>query len=356
MEKHIVFTGGGTGGHVYPALAIIDILQLSGYKVSWIGSKKGIEKKIIDSKNIDFYHVPSGKLRRYFSILNFIDVFKVFFGFIKSIYILKKIKPDLLFSKGGYVTVPPVVAAKLLKIHSMTHESDFDPGLATKINSRFVDNILVPYKETRDLFSEEKQLKTIVTGNPVRRDFFNPDKNKGLEIMSFKNRNPIILALGGSLGAKEINDLLINNRDQLTPNYNVYHQMGENNFEFIDEDGYKTVPFIHSNMADLIEAADIVISRSGAGAIWEFITVGTPSILIPLTVGTRGDQVRNAKYFNDKGAAYILMGEDVNISNLLSLLKDYSKKGVKDEMIQNAKALGQDDCAMDIFDLIRRKA
>lgn len=353
MNKHIVFTGGGTGGHVYPALAIIDILKISGYKISWIGSKSGIEYKIVKNKGIDFYSIPSGKLRRYFSFLNFIDLFKISLGLIKAFFLLLKIKPDLLFSKGGYVTVPPIIASKILKIPSVTHESDFDPGLATKINSKFVTKVLVPYKETKDLMSKQVQKKTIITGNPVRRDFFNPSRDTGLEIMNFNRDKPIILVLGGSLGAQEINSLIQDNIEDLKKDYSIYHQMGNQNFQKRDEEDYKTVAFIDDNMADLIAASDAVISRAGAGAIWEFITVGTPSILIPLTVGSRGDQIRNANYFTDKGSSYLLKDNDVNVINLKRLLVKVIDKNNRKKMLKSCRELSENDCAMDIFDIIR---
>lgn len=353
MKKHIVFTGGGTGGHVYPALAVIEKLNKYGYKISWIGSRKGIEYKIISNKGIDFYSIPCGKLRRYFSLRNFVDLFKIFFGFIKSLILLKKLKADLIFSKGGYVTVPPIVAAKFLKIRSVTHESDFDPGLATRLNSKFVENIYVPYKETKEMFSQPIKDKVKVTGNPVRNDFFKPDKEKGLKVMGFKDKKPVILVLGGSLGAKEINDLMLSCKDELTKKYSVYHQMGEKNFTEINEDHYITKPFIHENMADIIKAADIVISRSGAGAIWEFITVGTPSILIPLTAGSRGDQLRNANYFKEKGVAFVLHGKDVVKDNLLSILEEFFYDGNKYKMEEKAKELGRTDCAENICSLLR---
>lgn len=321
--KRLIFTGGGTGGHVYPALALIENLQKDGYDISWIGSRSGIEYKIIKKMNIKFYSIPCGKLRRYFSLLNFIDIFKIAFGFIFSLIIFLVKKPDLIFSKGGYVTVPPILAGRLLGIKSITHESDYSPGLATRINSRFVDCIFVPYSETREYFSNKLKDKVVVTGNPVRSDFFNPDRNKGLEIMGFENDNPVILVLGGSLGAKEINDLILESRAELTKKYNIYHQMGSNNYIASNNNNYKSIPFIRENMSDIIKAADLVISRAGAGAIWEFVTVGTPSLLIPLTVGSRGDQVLNANYFSEKGAAMVLKDKDVTSNNLNKLLNSY---------------------------------
>lgn len=354
MKKHIVFTGGGTGGHVYPAVAIIDILKNEGYKISWFGSKSGIEYSIIKELNIDFYSIPCGKLRRYFSFKNFIDLFKISFGLLKSLLLLIKLKPDAIFSKGGYVTVPPIVASKILKIKSFTHESDFDPGLATRINSKFVNYIFIPYSESKKYFKQSIHNKITVTGNPVRSNFFSPDRDNGLKIMNFKNKKPIILVLGGSLGAKEINDLIIENHDSISQDFNIYHQMGQKNYIEADKESYKTVPYI-KNMADILSASSIIISRSGAGAIWEFITVGKPMILIPLIKGSRGDQLKNANYFSEKKAAYILSGEDVIGNNLKVLLNKLSKSEIYEEMSYNSMELGKENCAENICRLIKEK-
>ncbi len=333
MKKKIFFTGGGTGGHVYPALAIIEELNKnSEYDISWIGSKKGMEYGIVTSQGIKFHSIPSGKLRRYFSVLNFIDLFKIVAGFIKSFYILLKHRPDIIFSKGGYVTVPPIVISKLLKIKSITHESDMSPGLATRINSKFVNKILIPYEETKKYFKTEFHEKLITTGNPIRKEFFKTDKKNGKNIMGFTDNKPIILVLGGSLGAKEVNDLILDAKDLLISDYNIYHQMGDHNFIKTDTDGYKTIPFIKEHIADIISAAEIVISRAGASAVWEFATVGVPSIFIPLTVGSRGDQMLNAKYSQNRGISLVLTGDDININCLNNSIKKL--KNSKNEMVK----------------------
>lgn len=313
MKKKVFFTGGGTGGHVYPALAIIEELNKNGkYDISWIGSKNGMEYNIITNYGIKFHSIPSGKLRRYFSFLNFIDLFKIIAGFIKSFFILIKYRPDIIFSKGGYVTVPPIIISKILKIKSVTHESDMSPGLATKINSKFVNKILLPYEETKKYFKTELHDKLITTGNPIRKEFFSTDKINGRKIMGFTNNRPVILVLGGSLGAKEVNDLILDAKDLLINDYNIYHQMGDNKFVETDTDSYKTTPFIREHMADIISASDIIISRAGASAVWEFATVGIPAIFIPLTVGSRGDQMLNARYSEKRGISLVLTGGEIN--------------------------------------------
>lgn len=350
MKKHIVFTGGGTGGHVYPAIAILDILREEGFKVSWIGSRKGIEYTIVKKHNVDFYSIPCGKLRRYFSILNLIDLFKITGGLFKSFFILLKLKPDLIFSKGGYVTVPPVVVSKILGIKSVTHESDFDPGLATKINSRFVDRIFIPYHESKKYFSENLKRKLVVTGNPVRSTFFNKDGNNEIK-KCFTYDKPLIVVIGGSLGAQDINRAFLNDKDKLTKDFNIYHQMGEKNYIKISEESYITVPYIY-DIDKVLKNADIVVSRSGAGSIWEFITVGLPMILIPLVSGSRGDQVKNAKYFQDKGAAIIFKNSELKSKSIADFIGGIHK----DELIRLRKSselLGKDNASTKIVEIIK---
>ena len=349
--KRVVFTGGGTGGHVYPAIALIERLKSEGYDISWIGSKSGIEYQIISKLGIKFHSVPSGKLRRYFSLLNFIDLFKISAGFIASFFILIRLKPDLIFSKGGYVTVPPLFIGHLLGIKTFTHESDYSPGLATRINSKFADKIFVPYPETKEFFTSPIKEKVVVTGNPVRSDFYSPDKEIGQKIMGFENSKPILLVLGGSLGAKEINDLILTSKSDLLEKYNIFHQMGDKNYIKSDSEGYVSIPFIKENMAHIIKAADLVISRAGAGFIWEFITVGKPALLIPLIVGSRGDQVLNAEYFSKLGMVKVLQGEDVKKEKLLAEL-DHFFNVSKADMEQAIESFTE-DAAENICSIIK---
>lgn len=335
MKKTIAFTGGGTGGHVYPALAVLEKFNDNEYEFFWVGSKKGIEARIIGNLGMTFYSIPSGKLRRYFSLQNIIDVFKVGFGFLSSLALFIRKRPDVLFSKGGFVTVPPVIAARLLKIPVITHESDYDPGLATKINSRFADKILVPYEDTVKNFSASLRDRVIVTGNPVRKDFFTPDREKGLKTLGADGSKPVVLVLGGSLGAKKINDLIAESLSELVKEYYVVHQMGDKNYTPSDINNYHSVPFFHEDMAHIIAAADIVISRSGAGAVWEFVTVATPSVLIPLKSGSRGDQILNAEYFKKKGTSAVLDEDSVHKEELLSCLNDILGDSQKKEAMKN---------------------
>jgi UDP-N-acetylglucosamine--N-acetylmuramyl-(pentapeptide) pyrophosphoryl-undecaprenol N-acetylglucosamine transferase len=207
-----VFTGGGTGGHVYPGLAVIEALIESGaYKpseIAWIGNKKGIERRIIEKAGYNFISIPAGKLRRYFSLKNFTDIFKVIGGVFKSFFVLARLKPDFVFSKGGFVTVPPILAARVLRIRCATHESDATPGLATKINSRFVNMVFTAYDSTAGMISKKDGMQIIVSGNPVRKEIKIGDVEKGRSFAGISDSKKIMLVLGGSLGAKQVNDLI----------------------------------------------------------------------------------------------------------------------------------------------------
>lgn len=308
--KVIAVAGGGTGGHVYPGLAVIEALKESNpdCSVFWIGSGKGMEKGIVEQTGVPFFSVPAGKLRRYFSLLNFVDLFKIVGGFFRSLWLLKIHKVDILFSKGGFVSVPPVVAGKILKIPVVTHDSDLDPGLATRINSRFADKILVPYKESVKNFSSSRRV--VVTGNPVRREILDGDAEEGRRIFNVPEGKKILLVLGGSLGALQINNLIFSIAERLVSGYYIVHQMGLQTYKKSELEGYITVPFLTYELPHILAAADLVVSRAGAGTLWESGVRGKASILIPLGTGSsRGDQIRNAEFFAEHGAAEVMKGD-----------------------------------------------
>jgi len=356
IKSVIVCTGGGTGGHVFPGLAVIKELKTRyDSKVFWIGSKKGIEKAIIERSGIPFHGIPSGKLRRYFSLKNIFDIFRIFGGLFSSFFILRKIKPDALFSKGGYVSVPPVIAAGLLKIPVITHESDVDPGLATRINSRFADKICVSWEETFQFFSENIRHKLQLTGNPVREEFMDGDAEKGREILGFPKDGFCILILGGSLGARQINLLVREMLPDLLGKAYIVHQTGEEMYAESSAEGYKTFPFIYEELPDIFAAADIIISRAGANILSEGAALGKPFILIPLSgSGTRGDQVRNAGLFTEKGAALMFMDEDVKTEKITpEILRLVNNRNVCREMGEKAKALSDPLSARKIADIIQ---
>ena len=344
----IVFAGGGTGGHIYPGIAVADELKRLAadrglaLDVCWIGNSAGMDRDIV-AKNLvscggsisEFYGIPSGKLRRYFSVQNFLDLFKIAAGFFKSLVLLARLRPDCLFSKGGFVSVPPCLSARILHIPFYTHECDFTPGLATRLNARGAAKILLSYAETASCFKGLPDGKCCVTGNPVRPVFYAGDGDAGAGAEAGRRflgigpgpHKPILLVLGGSLGAKQVNELVLENLDWLTERFIVVHQTGrafaEEHPELMQgRDGYRPYPFIYAEMPSVIQAADIVLSRSGANSIWECAVCRKPMLLVPLSgSGTRGDQVDNARYFERAGAALVLAGADADAAHLREALE-----------------------------------
>jgi UDP-N-acetylglucosamine--N-acetylmuramyl-(pentapeptide) pyrophosphoryl-undecaprenol N-acetylglucosamine transferase len=321
MKKTIVFTGGGTGGHIYPGLAIAGYLRSldSEIRIVWIGNSRGMDSRIVEkSGSVDkFYGISCGKLRRYFSVQNFFDVFKILVGLVSAVFILIKEKPAVLFSKGGFVSVPPCYAAAFLKIPVWTHECDFSPGLATRLNSKVAKRVFFSYEETKKFFPGRDSSSFSVSGNPIRGEFFTANGDRGRKFLGLGNSSkPILLVLGGSGGARQINNLVSRNLEFLCENFNVVHQTGDNVAESSDletenrlvaEKRYFPHKFIYNEMCDVVSCADVILSRSGANSIWEAAICKKPMLLIPLEgEGTRGDQVENAEYFAQRGSAVVL--------------------------------------------------
>ena len=326
----IAFTGGGTGGHIYPGLAVAGVLkQQLCCRIFWIGSEAALDKSIVQDAGIEFFSIPAGKLRRNFSLRNFTDIFRVFFGFIAARKILKREKPAVLFSKGGFVSVPPCAAAALLGIPVLTHESDYSPGLATRINAIFAakgaGRIITAYPETAECLPKKIRNKVSVLGNPVREVFRNADPEKGRAFLAADKNQKILLALGGSQGALELNELVTACLEQLTKNYLVVHQHGAN-WTPKAVSSYKPYTYIKDEMPHVLAAADLVLARSGAGTVWESAVAGKPMVLLPLAgAGTRGDQLENARFFEKAGAAIVLPPDKrsaADLNNIINMLSN----------------------------------
>ncbi|GHV75745.1 UDP-N-acetylglucosamine--N-acetylmuramyl-(pentapeptide) pyrophosphoryl-undecaprenol N-acetylglucosamine transferase [Spirochaetia bacterium] len=310
----IAFTGGGTGGHIYPGLAVAAALEkLTPCRIFWIGSAAGMDRSIVEEAGFAFFGVPSGKLRRYFSLRNLSDIFKIGAGFFMARSILKKERPGLLFSKGGFVSVPPCAAAATLRIPVFTHESDYSPGLATRINARFAARIFTAYEETAAFFPRAFRERVVTAGNPVRPGFRNASAEAGRAFLGIGPEARILLVLGGSLGAREINELVRECLPKLTEYYTVVHQTGpQQDWGIPPSERYRPYAYIREEMPHIVAAAELVLGRSGAGTVWEAATAGKPMILIPLRgSGTRGDQVENAAFFEKAGAAVVIGGGDL---------------------------------------------
>ncbi|GAB6090144.1 UDP-N-acetylglucosamine--N-acetylmuramyl-(pentapeptide) pyrophosphoryl-undecaprenol N-acetylglucosamine transferase [Spirochaeta dissipatitropha] len=343
MRKRIVFTGGGTGGHVFPGLAVAESLKVD-FDIIWLGSSKGIEFDIVQRWGYPFKNIPAGKLRRYFSFQNGLDLFKVFFAFFASLWFFMKYKPALLFSKGGFVSVPPVYAAKLLGIPVVTHDSDLDPGLATRLNSKIADRICLPYKESLAYFPRISDVRLRVTGNPIRSEIYTGNADELYKVLGIDRNMPLVFVQGGSQGAEEINLMLISILPELLQHCVIVHQTGAGGFQPGQDylarhpehaDRYYPAAFLTDLYPHVLAAASLSISRAGANSLWELAASQTPGIILPLQVGTRGDQIRNARLFEDAGMVKILADEDRNGNGLLQSLV-----GILDnpEMIEGMRA------------------
>jgi len=347
----IVFTGGGTGGHIFPGLAVIDELRTkTDREIVWIGASRGIDRELVEGAGVRFYGIPSGKLRRYFSFANAVDVFRILAGFIAAFFLLLRLKPAFVFSKGGFVSVPPCLAARFLRIPVITHECDFSPGLATRINARSASAIYVSYEDTRSAFPEHIRKRITVTGNPVRPVFYQASAETGREFLGCALSDlPILFVQGGSLGARQVNDLVALCLDTLCRDFIVVHQTGAQNTDQtvqsenpLTRERYKPFSFIRAEMPDVLAASSIVLARSGANTVWECAAAGKPMVLVPLEKGSsRGDQIENAQFFVSRGAAVMLTGADAAPEKLIRALSGLNAdKKLYADMAANSAALG----------------
>jgi UDP-N-acetylglucosamine--N-acetylmuramyl-(pentapeptide) pyrophosphoryl-undecaprenol N-acetylglucosamine transferase len=356
VQPCIAFTGGGTGGHVYPGIAVIERLRGKwGGRISWIGSGKEVERQAVVSAGVEFFAIPSGKLRRTFSILNLSDALKVLLGFFAARRILTQISPSVLFSKGGYVSVPPCMAAFSLGIPVITHESDLSPGLATRLNARYADRILVSWEKTLDYLKPRQRSRAQVVGNPVRAAIGHGDAANGRSCLGFDGSLPLVLVLGGSQGALQVNELMQAILPSLEGAVQVAHQSGPGNPPCKKPDKhYNGFEFVGKELPDILAAADIIVGRAGAGTVWEGAVSGVPMVLIPLSgSGSRGDQVENAKLLADSGAAVCLAGAEATPERLLAeILRLAGSTRLREGMARSARNMARPDAAEQIAGII----
>lgn len=319
--KTIILTGGGTAGHVMPNIALLPELKKHFNNIIYMGTN-GIEKQIAESYNLPFCEISAAKLIRKSIFKNITLPFKLICSISQSKKILKKIKPDIVFSKGGFVALPVVIACKKLGIPVISHESDLSMGLANKIILKYATLVLTSFEITA-----KNKKKCLHVGSPIRQEIFNGDKQKAFEICGFKNTTKkTILFFGGSLGANAINQILVSCVKDLTKDYNIIHITGKNNKTNITESGYYEIEFTN-DIQDFFALSDIVVSRAGANSLFELLALKKPMILIPLPKGnSRGDQVENAKYFAVKGYATVILQENLNKTMLIKTIKDLNTK------------------------------
>lgn len=323
----ILLTGGGSGGHIYPLVAVSDaIANIPNVEaqISYIGPKNILNQEFVD-REIRVFHIVSSKWRRYMSLENFLDIPKFFVGIIQALCLLYKIMPDVVFSKGGPGALPVVIAARFYFIPVIIHESDAIPGFTNRISARFAKRIAVSFREAVEYFPKNK---VALTGNPIRSELLKQTTKKqhAMEQLRFDPNIPLLVILGGSQGASQLNDFVFDSASILIKNVQILHQVGEKNLEdarrivyaLIKELGksaegrYRAVGYLSiGEIGKVLAASDIIISRAGAGAIFEISLFGKPSILVPLDSSANGHQKANAYSYAKTGAAIVVESENL---------------------------------------------
>lgn len=349
--RRIVLTGGGTAGHVTPNIALFPKLKELGYDIHYIGSYEGIEKKLIADYQIPYYGISTGKLRRYFDPKNFSDPFRVIKGFVEAKKILKTLKPDVVFSKGGFVSVPVVRAAASLKIPCIIHESDMTPGLANKLCIPVATKVCCNFPETLKLLPADK---AVLTGSPIRSELSKGNKYHAMEVCGFTSGKPVILVIGGSLGAAGVNQLVRDALPQLLEDFQIIHICGKEKVDnlLLNKKGYKQFEYVKEDLKDLFALADIVISRAGANAICELLALRKPNLLIPLPASSsRGDQILNARSFESQGFSMVADEDDLTAYTLVEKVHElYFTRQSYIEAMQNSSQRNSIDTIIDLIE------
>ena len=352
--KNIILTGGGTAGHVTPNIALLPSLQQENFNIFYIGSYNGIEKNLIKQYQIPYYAISSGKLRRYFDVKNFSDPFRVIKGYRQAVSLMKKLKPDVVFSKGGFVSVPVVLAAKFCHVPAIIHESDMTPGLANKIAMQGAVKVCYNFPETLNYLPKEK---AVLTGSPIRKELFQGSKEKALDFCGLSSDKPVLFVMGGSIGSVFINQALRASLPTLLKKYSVIHLCGKNNLDpSLDQlNGYCQFEYISKELPDFFAASDLMISRAGANAICEILALHKPNILIPLSAAaSRGDQILNARSFEKQGFSYVIEEESTTADTLLTAVEQVYQN--KDTYIEAMSQSSQLDSIETIVSLLKNAA
>lgn len=352
--KRIVLTGGGTAGHVTPNIALIPALRQAGYEIAYVGSYDGIEKKLIADFGIPYTGISTGKLRRYLDVKNLTDPFRVLKGYSEAKKYLKEYRPDVVFSKGGFVSVPVVRAAAALKIPCIIHESDMTPGLANKLCFPVAEKVCCNFPETMEMLPEGK---AVLTGSPIRSELAQGNKIAGLDMCGFTANKPVIMVIGGSLGAANVNKAVREALPLLLEDFQVVHLCGKDKIDnlLLTTPGYKQFEYIKAELKDLFAMADLVISRAGANAICELLALKKPNILIPLpAASSRGDQLLNARSFESQGFSIVINEDDLTTELLVDKVHELfsNRQSYHDAMSRS----GQMDSIRTIVRLIEEAA
>ena len=348
----IIMTGGGSAGHVTPNLALVPRLKELGYEIQYIGTREGIERKIIKVENIKYHVISSGKLRRYFDVKNFTDPFRIVKGVFDAIKIIHREKPNIVFSKGGFVSVPVVIGAKFNGVPVIIHESDITPGLANKLSVPYSTKVCVTFPEALEHFNKDK---VVFTGSPIRAELFKGNREVGLKMMGFNGKKSVLLIMGGSLGAKVINENIRSEIEGFTEKYEVIHICGKGNLDtnLINWEGYKQLEYVDKELKHILAACDLIISRAGSNSIFEFLALRKPNLLIPLSSkSSRGDQILNAKSFEKSGYSMVVLQEELKSGVLLTKVNELYKNRIK--YIDKMNSNGTSDAVANIVQLIKK--
>lgn len=310
--------GGGSAGHVLPAVPVIEHHLDRGDRVSFIGTRSGMEADLLKDLAVDFYPISAGKLRRYFSWQNFTDVFRIVAGLWQALGILRRLRPDVVFSKGGFVSFPVVVAARLLGLPVVAHESDLTPGLANRLIAPFAQRLCLSFPGQATASDTGK----VVTGTPIRREILEGQAAQGRQALGASRDKPVLLITGGSLGAERLNEVVREALDTLTTSYFVVHICGAGKTVEATHSDYVQFEYVGAGWGDMLAAADLVVSRAGANALFEWIALGKPNLLIPLSAEvSRGDQIENAQRALQWGVSGVLMEQDLSPASLIDALR-----------------------------------
>jgi len=347
--KKIILTGGGTAGHVTPNIALLPGLKNRGFHIDYIGTSKGMERELIAKTGIPYHCICAGKLRRYFDFKNFTDLFKIGVGFLQSLFLMLKIRPSVVFSKGGFVSCPVVWAAWVFRVPVIIHESDMTPGLANKLSMPFAKKICFSFPETE---SHLPSAKREMTGLPVREELFNGNAEYGREFCGFHNEKPVILVMGGSLGSQAINAAVRGALDTLLEDFNICHLCGKGGKAPGSKNGYCQFEYVSEELPDIIAMADIAVSRSGATALFEFLALRKPNLLIPLgSAASRGDQILNAHSFQKLGYSRVLLQDDVTGASLVENIRlVYNDREKYQKAMSGAQSGKASDKALDVVE------
>lgn len=352
-EKRIILTGGGTAGHVTPNLALVPALKEAGYEIIYVGSDQYIESQLVPETGLEYYGIKTGMLRRYKTLKNLTDPFKVFKGIHQTRKIIKKTKPSVIFSKGGFVGLPVAYAGFLSRIPVIIHESDLTPGLANKLALPVVKKVCCNFPETVNNLPKKK---AVLTGSPIREEFYKGDPEKGRKLCGFDSNKPIIMVIGGSLGAASINKAIREALPKLLTDFQIVHICGKDKLDesMNNISGYKQFEYVSDGISDLFAMADLVVSRAGANSICELLALKKPNLLIPLVKASRGDQILNARSFESQGYSMVLEDDKCTADTLVEKITElyFLRQTYIDAMMKST----QSDAIKAIIDVINSQA